>query len=113
MKCSTRVKLAVVGAVLAAVFLAGAAWAGETEVVAAINNYVGLTASGNGSGTITVTGTKTNATTTLNLGDISGLTINWQAQVTGDVNTFAPAPEGDHIQLITIFGTGTFNIQSS
>jgi hypothetical protein len=52
MKSSMRVKLAVVEAVLAAVFLAGSAWAGEAELVAAINAY-GLSASGDGSGNIT------------------------------------------------------------
>jgi hypothetical protein len=93
MKCSKRVNLAVVGVVLAVVFLASSTWAGEAEVVAAINN-VGLSrASAESGNTITVEGNVPNATFTgisggaywLDLGDISGLTINWKAKVMGNL----------------------------
>ena len=77
MKCSMHLKLVAVAALLVSVLLAGSAWAGETEARAAITAY-GLTA-GNTGNTIDVTGSVTNATQTLDLGDISGLVINWAA----------------------------------
>jgi MYXO-CTERM domain-containing protein len=76
-----RVKLAVVGAVLTAVFLAGSAWADVNSVKQAITNY-GLTASDSGN-TITVTGNVSKpASEVLDLGDITGLVIDWKADLT-------------------------------
>jgi hypothetical protein len=115
MKRSMRVKLAVVGAVMAAVFLAGSAWAGETQVLNAINTYGGLSAIGDGYGNITVTGSRTGATVGLELGNISGLTINWEAQLIGDPSVYNSAPNINYdFDLITMTGSnGTFNIRPS
>jgi hypothetical protein len=99
-----RLKLAVIAAVLA-VMMAGSAWAGETEVVATINAY-GLSASGDGSGNITVTGTKANATTTLDLGDISGLTVDWQADLSG------PSTAEGGYSMVYVRGNGTLKINN-
>jgi hypothetical protein len=88
MKCSMRMKLVVVGALLAVLLLAGSVWADEDAVTQAINNYnntngTNLATSGTGTG-FTINGTADGVTKTLDLGDISGLTINWQATLTGE-----------------------------
>ena len=95
MKCSARVKLAVVGAVLAAMFLAGSAWAGISDEVQAINAY-GLTAHDLGGNTIEITGTKTDADHTLALGMFadSDITYRWNAVLKADCGTF-PATSGN------------------
>jgi hypothetical protein len=55
--------------------------------------------------TVTVTGTKTNAATTLDLGDISGLTIDWKATLSGAAPNIA-----SESFLIQFSGEGDFNI---
>jgi hypothetical protein len=104
-----RLKLVSVLAVFM-VMLAGSAWADEAGVVTAITSY-GLSRQGGENGdTITVEGSKLDATSQLDLGDISDLTINWKAKITREVSTVSPGK--DHIQLINVWGTGTFNIES-
>ena len=121
MRVSMRVKLAVVVALFAAVFMVGSAWAAQTAdaVKQAIENF-GLAASISGN-TITVTNAATNPLVKdinsygstrpdggyylLNLGDLTGLTIDWKAHltVTGVQNV------DDGVDVI-LFGNGMFNV---
>jgi hypothetical protein len=62
--------------------LAGSAWADETTVRAAINTY-GLSDGGGSGSTITVSGSVSKlASQVLDLGDITGLVIDWKADLT-------------------------------
>ncbi len=130
MKISMRVKLAVVVALFAAVFMVGSAWADEASVVQAIQ-ALGLARQASETGNIiTVTGTAAinvntfkggyetwpiedpydaNEHVLLQLGDLTGLTIDWKANLTltGVVN--GNAAEGEGIQVIH-FINGTFKL---
>ncbi|MDR1049096.1 MAG: hypothetical protein LBL51_05020 [Synergistaceae bacterium] len=82
MKCPARVKLAVVGTVLAAALTAGSAWAQSAQDVADIVTAYGLAAAVSGN-TVTVTGSVSkSASELLYLGDITGLVIDWKADLT-------------------------------
>jgi small nuclear ribonucleoprotein (snRNP)-like protein len=119
MKFSMRVVVAVL--LTACVMMwAGSAWADQVdEVVDAINNYgsKGLKAVVNGK-TISVTGNETNVVKTLNLGDISGLTIEWNATLTcsngealvGTINSNSNAM--NLILMSASSAEGVFNIKS-
>jgi hypothetical protein len=98
-------KSAVICALLAAMFITGSAWADESSVEAAITAY-GLTRQGGESGsTITVTGSVSKlANDVLDLGDITGLTIDWKADLTV---TGGSRPEG---MGIINFANGSFNL---
>jgi hypothetical protein len=61
--------------------------------------------------TITVTGSKTDATTTLELGDISGLTIDWQAELSVTLTATMDNWQSGNLYLITANGNGNFNIK--
>jgi hypothetical protein len=83
--------------------LAGSAWADVNSVKQAITNY-GLTASDSGN-TITVTGSVTKpANDVLELGNITGLTINWMANL-----TVTGGQQPDDKWMIN-FTNGTFNL---
>jgi Synergist-CTERM protein sorting domain-containing protein len=91
--------------------VAGCSWAGETEVENAITSY-GLSRKISETGTtITVEGTIPNATSTLNLGDISGLTIDWQATLTATLSQSTDEWTGDlnDRELILIKASATSN----
>ncbi|GBU25918.1 hypothetical protein R83H12_02585 [Fibrobacteria bacterium R8-3-H12] len=91
---------------LTALFLAVFAIASHAETAAelatTINSY-GLTALVNGN-TVTVTGTKTNATTMLILNTDEGVSVIWQAELTGGTQS--------NTGLITKRGIGSFEVQS-
>jgi Synergist-CTERM protein sorting domain-containing protein len=85
MRFSTRLKVVCVLTGLVWLF-AGCAWGDETSVKQAVTDYntsnsTSLTAEALGS-TVTIAGTANNVTSTLKLGDISGLTIVWEATLT-------------------------------
>jgi hypothetical protein len=90
--------------------LAGSAWADADSVAEIIEDY-GLNADVSGQ-TITVTGSKTDATTTLELGDISGLTIDLQAELTATLTATMDNWQGGNLNLITANGNGNFNIKN-
>jgi hypothetical protein len=81
-----RMKLVVAGALLTALLLAGSAWADVSFVKAEIDRY-GLMPTESGANTITVTNKGTDpllkdASDVLKLENISGLTIDWKADLT-------------------------------
>lgn len=77
--------LATAACLLAVMCGAAFAWADPAYVVSNVNAY-GLTATVSGT-TVTISGEKQNATNVLNLGDISGLTIDWKATLTYSPDT--------------------------
>jgi hypothetical protein len=117
MKYFTRVKLAVIGAVMAAVFLAGSAWAqSANDVAQIINTYFETTAASVLGNTITVTGSVNKPAVSYNpvndefsnildLGDITGLVIDWKANLTVNSGTGPGVDKG-----MINFTSGTFNM---
>lgn len=117
MKISTRVRLVVIGALFATMFVVGSAWADEASVVNAIRSFGLERKAGETGSTITVINASENplvkdvtsntSAYLLNLGDLAGLTIDWQANLTvlGEM-------EASHYgQIIVIlFQNGTFNM---
>ncbi len=122
MNISTRVKLVVIGALLAAMFVTGSAWAAQTAdaVKQTIENF-GLAAAISGN-TITVTNAATNPLVKdinshgstqpdgdnylLNLADITGLTIDWQANL-----TVTGVTDGETRDVYVVrFVNGAFNL---
>jgi hypothetical protein len=113
-------KLFVIIALFAAMFAAGSAWAatgdpsvppgpgvppGSVDPVSAITAY-GLTPSVSG-GTITVEGSVTKpASDVLRLGDITGLTIDWKADLTVTGGSNPAGVTG----MINFSGNGTFKL---
>jgi hypothetical protein len=99
-------KSAVICVLLAAMFITGSAWADVASVKQAITNY-GLTASDSGN-TITVTGNVSKLVSeVLDLGNISGLTIDWKANLTV---TGGSHPDSDEPMGMISFTGGTFNL---
>jgi hypothetical protein len=85
---------------------AGSAWADANSVAQIIRDY-GLEAAVSGN-TITVTGSKPDATLTgLRLPDISGLTIDWRADLTCIAGT---PPSESGIYYVFVRGNGTLKI---
>ncbi|MDR1623068.1 MAG: hypothetical protein LBS00_11900, partial [Synergistaceae bacterium] len=86
-------------------FFPSMSWADAKSVAAAINAYEDGELEAVPSGSIvTVTGTETNATTALNL-DITGVTVIWNATLTGHYKAVAPQSA-----LVLVSGKGNFNV---
>jgi hypothetical protein len=104
-------KLVVVGVLLAVVLMAGSAWADVNSIEAEINSY-GLTSAKSENDTIiTITNNGTDplskdASEVLNLGDITGLTIDWKANLT--VAGGARPRKG--VGMINFSGNGEFKL---
>ena len=106
MKQNTRKLIALFLAVFAITSHADTA----AQLAATITNY-GLTAVASGN-TVTVTGTKTDATTGLTLDIDNGVSVVWKAELTGDIPLFEFSNGWGPIPLITLTGTGSFEVQS-
>jgi hypothetical protein len=106
MKLFARIRVVFLSAVFV-VMLACSAWADVTSVAQIINDY-GLIATVSGN-SITITGSINDVDSTLNLGDISGLIINWQATLKANCSTWS----GSERILILFTGSAeesSFNI---
>jgi hypothetical protein len=120
-KISARIKLVVISALLAAIFVTGSAWADVNSEVSRVVSTVtafGLKADATGN-TITIVNTSTNPLEKnvssgltndwrpLDLGDIPNITIDWKANVTvsGDMNS-----SNWKDRTVIWFENGTFNM---
>jgi hypothetical protein len=108
----------IVGALLAATFIAGSAWADEASVVQAVTEFGLARMDGETGNTITIVNASGNPLRKdvsslteddclLDLGDITGITIDWKANltVTGEMNI---GPD-DGIDVVR-FENGAFNL---